>query len=807
MRARLYILVSVLLLVGSVSISTGQTLLFSVRGGGRQVGGQFGRVVAVLGDVNSDGVPDLAAGQPDLGRVVVFSGAAGTRLRTLRSPSPQPFANFGAALAGVGDVNDDGVPDLAVGVPFQDLQGADCCDHGQVVVFSGADGTPLYTLQAPSPQPGANFGAALAVLGNVNDDGVPDLAVGAPGQDLEGVDCCDHGQVVVFSGAAGTPLYTLQAPSPQPFANFGAALAGVGDVNGDSVPDLAVGAPFQDVGCCDEGAVFIFSGADGAPLHTLQAPSPQGGAVFGATLASVGDVNGDGVPDLAVGAPFQDAGDCCGDEGAVFLFSGATGSWLLTLQAPFPQPFANFGAAVAGVGDVNGDDVPDLAVGTPGTDVEGCCNQGAVFLFSGADGPRLRTLRDPSPQAGANFGAAVVRMGDVNGDGVPDLAVGAPGQGAVFLFSGADGSRLRTLRDPSPQAGANFGATLVGMGDVDGDGVPDFAVGAPGQDVGSCCDQGQVVVFSGADGTRLHTLRSPSPQPFANFGAALAGVGDVNGDGVPDLAAGAPLQDVGSCCDHGQVVVFSGADGTPLYTLQAPSPQGGAVFGAALAAVGDVNDDGVPDLAVGAPGQDLEGRDCCDHGQVVVFSGADGNSLRTLRASRPQPGATFGAVLANAGDVNGDGVPDLAIGVPNYDRVDLFDQGQVVVISGATGSLLHTLQDRSLHAGGQFGRAIAGVGDVNDDGVPDLAVGAPLRDVESCCDQGQVVVFSGVTGTPLLTLPLRPQPGAFFGTALAGMGDVNGDGVPDLAVSAPGQDVRGLGDLGQVFVFSVATSP
>jgi hypothetical protein len=139
--------------------------------------------------------------------------------------------------------------------------------------------------------------------------------------------------------------------------------------------------------------------------------------------------------------------------------------------------------------------------------------------------------------------------------------------------------------------------------------------------------------------------------------------------------------------------------------------------------------------------------------------------------------------------------------------VDLVDQGQVVLFSGATGSLLRTLQDRSLHAGGQFGRALAEVGDVNDDGVPDLAVGAPLRDVESCCDQGQVTVFSGVTGTPLLTLPPRPQGGANFGVALAGVGDINGDGVPDLAVSAPGQDVKSLVDLGKVFVFSVSTSP
>ena len=254
---------------------------------------------------------------------------------------------------------------------------------------------------------------------------------------------------------------------------------------------------------------------------------------------------------------------------------------------------------------------------------------------------------------------------------------------------------------------------------------------------------------------------------------------------------------------------FLGLTGTPLHTLQAPSPQGGAGFGFALAALGDVNGDDVPDLAVGAPGQDVEGGDCCDHGQVVVFSGVDGTPLHTLQAPsrRPQPGATFGAALAGAGDVNGDGVPDLAVGVPGYDRVDSLTRARCWSSLERRAVCLRTLHDRSLHAEGQFGLALAGAGDVNGDGVPDLAVGAPWRDVERCCDQGQVTVFSGVDGTRLLTLPPRPQAGATFGAALATLGDVNGDDVPDLAVSAPWQDVRGLADRGQVFVFSVATTP
>jgi hypothetical protein len=297
------------------------------------------------------------------------------------------LAQFGAALAGVGDINDDGVPDLAVGAPYQEVEDRD--NAGVVFLVSGADGRHLHTLHSPQPQLFAHFGTALGGLGDVNGDGVPDLAIGAPLQDVEGENCCDQGQVVVVSGADGTRLHTLHSPRPQRGARFGAALAGVGDVNGDGVSDLAVGAPSQDVeGRGGVGVVFLVSGADGRHLHSLHSPNPQAGADFGRTLAGVGDVNGDGVPDLAVGDPLQDLeGDCCGGARLVFLFSGATGRHLHTVRAPRPQPEANFGAALAGVGDVNGDGVPDLAVGAPFQYVRGLENRGQVFVFSVSTAP------------------------------------------------------------------------------------------------------------------------------------------------------------------------------------------------------------------------------------------------------------------------------------------------------------------------------------------------------------------------------------------------------------------------------------
>lgn len=170
--------------------------------------------------------------------------------------------DFRYALAGIGDVNGDAVPDIAVGAPT----------HGQVVVFSGTDGTLLYTLDAPDPQEQADFGHRLAGVEDVNGDAVPDIAVGA----------LTRGQVVVFSGADGTLLSNPKSPESHAETVFGkvSPLPGLGrvggdtvieDVNGDAVSDIAVEDP-------SHGRVLMFSGADGSLLHTLEFPGQRAAA-------------------------------------------------------------------------------------------------------------------------------------------------------------------------------------------------------------------------------------------------------------------------------------------------------------------------------------------------------------------------------------------------------------------------------------------------------------------------------------------------------------------------------------------------
>lgn len=443
------------------------------------------------------------------------------------------------------------------------------------------------------------------------------------------------------------------------------------------------------------------------------------------------------------------------------------------LSNPTPQRSAFFGIAVAGAGDVDGDGAGDFLVGAPGLHVGGNREQGQVFVFSGADRSLLYTLDNPTPQAFGAFGRAVAGARDVDGDGTPDVLVGAPHvragdvNGKAFVFSGADGSLIHTFDTPTPQREPTFfGWAVAGAGDVDGDGTPDLLVGAQGQDAGGNREQGQVFIFSGADGSLLQTLDTPRPQVNAFFGWSVAGPGDVDGDGVPDILVGAVHQHVGPNEDQGQAFVFSGADGSLLHTLDNPTPQQYAFFGWAVAGPGDVDGDGAGDLLVGARGQEVAGND--DQGQAYVFGGADGNLLYTLDNPSPQPWGQFGWAVAGAGDVDSDGVPDLLVGASHQRVGDNHEQGQAFVFSGADGGRLHTLNTPipEIGGGGKFGSAVAGVGDVNGDGTRDLLVGTPFHNVGDILDlhqdvgQGVLFVSSLLPGPP--PMPCDPTATVIF---------------------------------------------
>jgi len=388
------------------------------------------------------------------------------------------------------------------------------------------------------------------------------------------------------------------------------------------------------------------------------------------------------------------------------------------------------------------------------------------------------------------LGQALASAGDVNADGVADLIVGSPGgaiPGAVIVgsarvLSGLDLSELRVFQGAAvPDL---FGRAVAGVGDANGDRFADVAVLA----------SGYASVLSGADGAELLRLTAlgyfGSPEPPS----AVAGGGDVNGDGHDDVVVGyryrrfPDTQGVPGAIavERGLVQVYSGVDGAPLHRIEAPDLKVGGVnpspmyLGQSVALLDDVNGDGLADFAAGAPADNTAGYYA---GSVRVFSGADGSELYSV--STPNNGAgSLGWTLAATGDLDGDGVGDLLAGAP-WETVNLLSRGAVRAVSGASGKVIHVLD--GAQAGGEFGRALAGGGDVDGDGVDDILVGG--------IDLARLV--SGATGALLVKYN---QGADDFGAALALVVDLNGDRRVDPVVGVPRADPV-VQDEGQLQVF------
>ena len=379
---------------------------------------------------------------------------------------------------------------------------------------------------------------------------------------------------------------------------------------------------------------------------------------------------------------------------------------------------------------------------------------------------------------GDQFGRAVESAGDIDGDGVPDLVVGAPAANTVTVHSGDTGALLLTVTGDDPAD--LFGFDVDGVGDLDGDGYDDFVVGAPG---GSYAR-----VFSGFDGSEMKTLVGSSG---ALLGWSVAGVGDVNGDGAPDVVTGAPHADTFHT-GNGQATCFSGhwiaTDIEPVVLHFWFGATDYLEFGVSVDGAGDVDADGYADVIVGSWMDDSAAMNA---GRVHVFSGKTGGSLYSIGGS--EAFEMLGYSVSGCGDLDGDGFDDFMSGtyLPSTYR------GLVRLWSGADGSELTTLTLPIVSGYQYFGFSIDELGDVDDDGTPDLVLGAPMVGDPDDGDYfvGGVYVFSGADYSILASF-LGDATEDKLGWSVAGLGDVDGDGRPDLAAGA-GQ-LEGLGVGGTV---------
>ncbi len=544
-------------------------------------------------------------------------------------------------------------------------------------------------------------------------------------------------------------------------------VATAGDVNRDLCSDIMIGAPHWDEGgIADRGKVWILAGSiNGVSTYELFARlGSQEGAEYGSSISTAGDVNGDGFADIIIGAPMWEDGET--EEGAAWIhhgsYSGVNDVPVRYLQGNID--YAHFGTSVAFAGDVNNDWYSDVIIGASLYN-NGQSGEGRVFVYHGSLNGigATENWTAESNQINAGLGGSVSTAGDVNRDGFADIIVGAEfysngemREGMAFIWHGsADGVNEDVVGTPANAVWtgeinleyAFYGKEVSTAGDVNGDGYSDVIVGTSAYPGGILPETGAVWIYYGSDTgvSESWAVQKVGPQENDHFGESIAMAGDVNGDGYSDVIVGAPnYTSVGE--QDGQAYLWYGhSNGIgPVRDWDAEGNAEFAHFGASVATAGDVNGDGYSEIIIAASGSIY----IPTPGNVYVYQGGPEKPAETASWSKAsnKVGALFGRSVSTAGDVNGDGYSDIIVGAPYYDAGEAYE-GAVFVYKGSETGLMSSgyyWNHDFDQADANFGWSVAGAGDVNCDGYDDVIVGAPdWESGESEINEGGAWVFRG----------------------------------------------------------------
>lgn len=728
------------------------------------------------------------------------------------------------------------------------------------------------SLEATFERTGHNTMRSLAIgPGDLNDDGFPDAIFGSMEADYA---AHRSGAVYVYAGGPNglepTPARVIS------YAHWYAEMAesvAVTDLDGDGVKELVVGVPRHDMDRSDQGlgpwedtgAVQVYAGVPGAFFSdepTQVVLGSFGSDHFGKSVAAC-DVNGDGVPDLAVGSRYAEdrtRNPISYTQGKVSIFLGigdgtfpeepsqelwgaepdGSGGWM-------PDPGQEFGFDMAG-GDYDGDGLCDLAVvGNNWASGSGRSRDNLITLFRGQSDDSngappeggvipvpVKAWAPVDPENDNSYFGRELGFADLNGDTLDDLIVGhyrytaptgGPYNGAVRVYGGETlgvdpASGVTPAAEHDWIHAGNSSWDYVGLqfdvSDVDGDGLLDLITGDAREEIsGSETNAGLVSVFRGQPGTWPETTpvtQFVGTESDGRFGTSVAALGDVDGDGVTDLFAHASFEDLYGR-DVGVPWYLPGLD--PLNTpvaLEVPGEAAGQRFGEAAALVGDVNDDGFEDALVG--GFESGSMDQLKSGSAWLYLGTAAGLPSTPDLvlhdfTGNSSNDRFGYDVASAGDFDGDGVNDFAVVSRYEDKPTNFgagwndpgdclsgsngDVGGVFVFLGAAAGGVPSSEPAFVIYGPQRSQRVDSVdsGDFNGDGLGDIVFGGYDWDRTGATGSGGVNVVlgrawsgSGIDAICSYDLEMRGANTYYrMGRAVAALGDLDGDGCDEFATA------------------------
>ena len=911
-------------------------VLNGIRGGG--LSDQSGSSVSGAGDINGDGIDDLIIGAPgadpragsfdfNSGELYVVFGKNGNfnanfNLSQLNGNNGfviegiRPAESLGNSINGAGDINGDGIDDLVTG-SYRSFFSTQFDLNKAYVVFGSSEGfdARIRVSQLVNGSNGFRIngdrrdyeGRSVSSAGDINGDGIDDLIIGGDLADANGN--FNAGETFVIFGNVGgfdRNFNLSELDGSNGFRikgiderdNSGRSVSNAGDINGDGIDDLIIGAFAADPNgkfLAGESYVVFGSKKDfDANLNLSELDGGSNGFVIngiaagdysGWSVSGAGDINGDGVDDLIIGARLADPNGNDKAGQTYVIFGNATQPPQLDLNGSatsidFSAIFSVTGVAVPIVDHTNltltdsdsttlegatvritnlqnvGAEI--LAADTFGTNITASydVNTGTLIL-SGEESVTnyqkvLRTITYNNTDLTPNPLERIIKfsvsdeLNTINNTAFATTSLtflNVESNSSLNLkdLNGSNGFVLNGIDEDD-----GSGISVSSAGDINGDGIDDLIIGASSADPNSNTNAGETyVVFGSPEGFDANLNFSElngdngfilnGIDRFDQLGRSVSKAGDINGDGIDDLIIGTPGADSNGNFDVGKTyVVFGSSEGFDAsFNLSELNGNNGFVLngidrsdrsGSSVSEAGDINGDGIDDLIIGAVNGDPNGN--TNAGETYVVFGKTGGFNASFNLSELNGSNGFvlngideydfsGRSVSGAGDINGDGIDDLIIGASSADPT-----GETYVVFGSSEDFDVSLNLSDLDGkngfvlngidGGDLGYSVSGAGDINGDGIDDLIIGAPRGGSPS--NSGETYLVFGKIGGFNASFNLSQLDGSngfvlngidmsdLSGVSVGGAGDINGDGIHDLIIGARLADPKGNGRAGETYV-------